>query len=106
MLNVYSRFDRADGHTVWMHDDRWEGQDWRRSPGNIYSDVQRVRIDPRRDLGVGIDGGTDLRPGAGARESRVLSNIQILAYTLLNCETITLEKSKKYNAKMNFVSIH
>ena len=46
MLNVYSEFRRADGHVVWMHDDRWEGQDWRVSPGNLYSDVQRVHLDP------------------------------------------------------------
>ena len=26
VVNVYSEFKRADGHTVWMHDDQWEGQ--------------------------------------------------------------------------------
>ena len=46
MVNVYSEFRRADGHVVWMHDDQWEGQRWNRSPGNLYSDVQKVRIDP------------------------------------------------------------
>lgn len=46
MVNVYSEFKRADGHVVWMHDDQWEGQRWTRSPGNLYSDVQKVRIDP------------------------------------------------------------
>ena len=34
MLNVYTKFERADGHTVWMHKDQWEGQSWKRSPGN------------------------------------------------------------------------
>ncbi|MDT7811239.1 MAG: hypothetical protein QOJ42_1155, partial [Acidobacteriaceae bacterium] len=37
MVNVYSEFHRADGHTVRMHDDQWEGQRWQRSPGNLYS---------------------------------------------------------------------
>ena len=46
MVNVYSEFRRADGHVIWMHDDRWEGQNWRVSPGNLYSDVQRLRLDP------------------------------------------------------------
>jgi hypothetical protein len=46
VVNVYSEFKRADGHTVWMHDDRWEGQAWNRSPGNLYSAPQRMRIDP------------------------------------------------------------
>ena len=45
-VNIYSAFPRADGHVVWMHDDRWEGQQWPRSPGNLYSTAQRVRIDP------------------------------------------------------------
>ena len=46
MVNLYSEFRRADGHVVWMHDDRWEGQDWRRSPGNLYSEVQELYLDP------------------------------------------------------------
>ena len=45
-VNIYSEFRRADGHTVWMHDDQWEGQRWQRSSGNLYSDVERVRLDP------------------------------------------------------------
>jgi Putative esterase len=44
-VNVYTDFHRADGHVVWMHDDQWEGQRWNVSPGNLYSDVQRVHID-------------------------------------------------------------
>ncbi len=44
-VNVYSEFKRADGHTVWMHDDQWEGQHWNTSPGNLYSQPQTVRID-------------------------------------------------------------
>ena len=45
-VNLYSEFKRADGHTVWMHDDQWEGQHWNVSPGNLYSRVQRVRLGP------------------------------------------------------------
>ncbi len=45
-VNIYSEFRRADGHAVWMHDDRWEGQHWNTSPGNLHSTVQRVRLDP------------------------------------------------------------
>ena len=47
MVNVYSEFKRADGHTVWMHDDQWEGQNWTRSPGNIYGKPQKVHYDPK-----------------------------------------------------------
>ncbi|MEO7041780.1 MAG: alpha/beta hydrolase-fold protein [Gemmatimonadaceae bacterium] len=46
-VNVYSEFKRADGHTLWMHDDQWEGQNWARSPGNIYGTPQKVHFDPK-----------------------------------------------------------
>ncbi len=46
VFNRYTQFNRSDGHTVWMHNDQWEGQNWKTSPGNIYSDVQQVHIDP------------------------------------------------------------
>jgi hypothetical protein len=46
VLNVYTTFRRADGHTIKAHMDQWEGQHWNRSPGNLMSDIQRVHIDP------------------------------------------------------------
>jgi len=45
-VNVYTRFPRADGHTVWMHMDQWEGQNWKRSPGNLYGEPVKMTIDP------------------------------------------------------------
>jgi hypothetical protein len=45
-VNVYTKFARADGRTVWLHMDQWEGQDWKRSPGNIYGDPVKVTYDP------------------------------------------------------------
>ncbi len=47
-INVYTEFKRSDGHTLWMHNDQWEGQQWNRSPGTLYSDVQKITIDPSR----------------------------------------------------------
>jgi len=45
-VNIYTEFKRSDGHTIWLHNDQWEGQHWNRSPGNIYSDVIKVALDP------------------------------------------------------------
>jgi hypothetical protein len=45
-VNIYTRFERSDGHVLWMHNDQWEGQRWYRSPGNLYSDVKKVKILP------------------------------------------------------------
>lgn len=44
-INVYSEFHRADRHTVWMHDDKWDGQHWPRSPGNLYSVARPITLD-------------------------------------------------------------
>ncbi|HXN65302.1 MAG TPA: alpha/beta hydrolase-fold protein [Candidatus Acidoferrales bacterium] len=46
LVNVYTEFHRADGHTIWAHMDQWEGQRFNHSPGNLYSEVQRVHLDP------------------------------------------------------------
>jgi len=46
-INVYTEFHRADGHTIWAHMDQWEGQSTFSSPGNLYSEVQKIHIDGR-----------------------------------------------------------
>jgi len=46
LINVYTECHRADGHTIWVHLDQWEGQQFNRSPGNLYSEVQQAHLDP------------------------------------------------------------
>ncbi len=53
-VNIYTEFKRADGHTIWMHMDQWEGQRWNRSPGNIYSDMFKIHIDPSKGQTIKI----------------------------------------------------
>jgi enterochelin esterase-like enzyme len=43
-LNVYTTFKRWDGKVVKLHMDQGEGQNWRRSPGNLYSDPVQVHV--------------------------------------------------------------
>ena len=52
MLNVYTQFHRADGHAIWAHMDQWEGQQFNRSPGNLYGEVERVHLDPESGYDV------------------------------------------------------
>lgn len=52
LVNVYTRFHRSDGHTIWAHMDQWEGQDFKRSPGNLLSAVERVHLDPKAGFHV------------------------------------------------------
>jgi hypothetical protein len=51
-VNVYTKFARADGHTVWLHMDQWEGQSWRRSPGNLYGDPVQMHFDPASPMPI------------------------------------------------------
>jgi len=46
-LNVYTTFHRSDGHTIKLHMDQGEGQNWRRSPGNLFSTPKRIYYDPQ-----------------------------------------------------------
>jgi hypothetical protein len=49
LINIYTEFKRADGHMIWAHMDQWEGQKFNRSPGNLYSEVQKIRVNPSRE---------------------------------------------------------
>ena len=44
LLHVYETFDLATGQTVKLPMDNGEGQQWNRSPGNIYSEPVKVEI--------------------------------------------------------------
>ena len=45
-LNKYTTFNLANGHTVKLHKDQGEGQQWHSSPKNLFSTPQKVTIDP------------------------------------------------------------
>ncbi|MBZ5515851.1 MAG: hypothetical protein LAN62_13600 [Acidobacteriia bacterium] len=52
LLNVYTEFHRSDGHVIWAHMDQWEGQQFNRSPGNLYSEPLDVHLDPKAGYNV------------------------------------------------------
>src|SRR5579864_8671417 len=47
LFRPYTKFVRADGHTIWAHMDEWEGQQFNRAPGTLVSAVRRLHVDPR-----------------------------------------------------------
>lgn len=55
LLNLYTEFHRADGHTIWAHMDEWEGQQFSTSPGNLLSAVVRIHFDPSGDDVIRIE---------------------------------------------------
>ncbi len=44
LLHVYETFDLSTGHTVKLPMDRGEGQQWNKSPGNLYSKPLKITI--------------------------------------------------------------
>jgi hypothetical protein len=55
VLNRYTTFRRADGHVVKLHMDQWEGQQWNKSPGNLFSVPRKVRVDPGGGITVRLE---------------------------------------------------
>jgi Putative esterase len=81
-VNRYSEFKRADGHTLWMHDDQWEGQQWRVSPGNLYSDVKKVHLDPRHGWTVDLAASHVIPPVQVPADTRWVRHFRIQSPTL------------------------
>jgi hypothetical protein len=76
-VNVYTRFARADGHVVWLHMDQWEGQNWKRSPGNLYGDPVRMRIDPRSEAAIRLVADKVMAPITVAPDTDFVKRIKI-----------------------------
>jgi len=54
IMNVYTQYHRADGHTIWAHQDQWEGQHFNTSPSNLIGAVQKIHYDPSQDQSFSI----------------------------------------------------
>ena len=53
IMNVYTKCPRSDGRKLWVHWDM-RGRFFNISPGNLYSDVQKVRLDPAAGYKVNL----------------------------------------------------
>jgi len=76
-VNVYTRFVRADGHTVWLHMDQWEGQDWKRSPGNIYGKPVKITFDPKSSTPIRLVADSVIPPVQVPAETESVKRIKI-----------------------------
>ena len=55
MVNRYQTFRRSDGHTVKLPPDKWEGQQYARKPGNLYSRATNVTIGKAGTVSLVLD---------------------------------------------------
>lgn len=62
LVNIYTRFERSDGHVIWAHMDHWEGQQFNKSPGNLCSEIQKVRLDPDAGYTVQLNLSKEIPP--------------------------------------------
>jgi hypothetical protein len=51
----YETFNRSDGYTVKMPMDQWEGRQWNRTPGNLYSLPKKIKWDGKTGVNISID---------------------------------------------------
>ena len=81
-VNVYTRFPRADGHTVWLHMDQWEGQNWKRSPGNLYGEPTRVTIDQLSSAPIRLIADKAIPPVQVPADTQYVKRIKIQSQVL------------------------
>ena len=76
-VNVYTRFPRADGKTVWLHNDQWEGQNWKRSPGNLLGDPVKVTFDPKSATPIHLVANKVIPPIQPPADTEMVKRIRI-----------------------------
>ncbi|HEX5053093.1 MAG TPA: hypothetical protein VFZ65_15065 [Planctomycetota bacterium] len=77
LLNRYETFHRADGHVLALPPDKGEGQHWNTKPGNLYSEPQKVHIDPGRRSTVALQLDRAIPPIEPAADSKYIRHFQI-----------------------------
>ena len=76
-VNVYTKFVRADGHTVWLHQDQWEGQNWKISPGNIAGTPVKIHWDPAVSTPIALEAANVIPPIAPSADTDSVKFIKI-----------------------------
>jgi hypothetical protein len=82
LINVYTQCQRADGHTLWVHLDQWEGQQFNRSPGNLYSQVEKIHLDPAAGYEVKLSLTKVITPVEIPKDTEWVKHIKIRSHLL------------------------
>ncbi|HZY35856.1 MAG TPA: alpha/beta hydrolase-fold protein [Mucilaginibacter sp.] len=114
VLNKYTEFKRSDGHTLWMHNDQWEGQDWRVSPGNLYSKVVKVSINQDQHQSIKLETDQVMPPIPVPADTKWVKRIKIKSELLSKFwgqpiyigATILLPKGYDENADKHYPTIY
>jgi hypothetical protein len=82
VLSVYDTFHRADGHTVKLHMDQGEGQHWNSSPGNLYSEPKKIRIERSNGNALSVELTKIIPQIASAKDTKYLRHFRIASKLL------------------------
>lgn len=77
LLHKYDTFNLATGHTVKLPMDQGEGQQWRRSPGNLYSVPEKIFVDPTSDQTVSLSLDQIIPPIEAPKDTEFIKHIKI-----------------------------
>ncbi len=76
ILNVYTKCERSDGRALWVHWDM-QGNFFNSSPGNLYSDVQKVQLDPSAGYKISLRLNHVIAAADPPKETKWIKRIQI-----------------------------
>jgi len=77
LLHTYETFELSTGHTVKLPMDNGEGQQWNRSPGNLFSKPVKVRIDPSGSASVEVVMDQVIPPVEPAEDTEWIKHIKM-----------------------------
>lgn len=77
LLNRYETFTRSDGRVVKLPPDKGEGQHWNIKPGNLYSSVQLITIDPARQNVIRLTLDQEIPPIPAFKETKYVKHVRI-----------------------------
>lgn len=73
VFNIYVPFRLKSGKTVWLPQDKGEGQHWNRKPGNFYDEPEKIHFDPKSDATIHITLDQTIAPIAGKDNPEVIA---------------------------------
>ena len=81
VMNVYEKFQRSDGRTVWLH---WDdaGRFFNSSPGNLYSDVRKFRLDPASGYKIDLRLNHVIPPVEPPKETKWVKRVRLQSESL------------------------
>lgn len=77
LLHKYETFNLSTGHTVKLPMDQGEGQQWNRSPGNLYSAPKKVMINPENEEQISISLDQEIPPIPEPEDTKYIKHIKI-----------------------------